>query len=172
MNKQDKVYEVDNLKAKIEGAKLIALADYTGITVAQVTQLREKVVADGGELQVVKNRLFTRALRLVGIELKDKDLTGTTMVLFSNLDEIAPLRALSAFAKSATLLPFKLGYMTKQVLSVDELNRYALLPTREQLNGKLVSLLIGPQYRLVYGLKYNLNRLVLVLNAVKNTKSN
>ena len=172
MNRSDKVFEVENLKAKIQGAKLVALTDYTGISVAQITQLRDKVAQAGGELQVVKNRLFTRALRAIGIELKDKDLSGATMVLFSNQDEISPLKALSAFAKSVSLLPFKLGYLANKALTSAELDRFALLPTRDQLNAKLLGLLVGPQYRLVYGLKYNLNKLAYILNAVKSKKEN
>jgi len=72
--------------------------------------------------------------------------------------------------KTLNLLQLKLGFMAGAVLSAEELNRFASLPTKKELQAQLVGLLIGPPRRLVYSLNWNLQRLVLVLDQVKNKK--
>jgi len=170
MKKSEKVFEVENLTAKIKGAKSVSLADYRGITMAQISTLRDKVKDAGGEVQVVKNTLFTRALKDAGIKELDTPLTGPTLALFANDDEIAPLKALAAFGKQANLLALKLGFMADKILSSEELTRLALLPTKPELQAKLVGLLASQPQRLVFSLNWNLQKLVLVLNGVKNKK--
>ncbi|RJR25523.1 50S ribosomal protein L10 [Candidatus Microgenomates bacterium] len=170
MKKQDKFFEVDNLNAKIKDAKSVALVDYRGITVSQATALREKVKEAGGELQVVKNNLFFRALRQNDYEVEKEKLEGPSLALFANADEITPLKALVSFAKTSGLLPFKIGFMEGRVLSEAELNRFANLPSKQELQAKLVGMLASQPGRLVYALNYNLQRLALVLNAVKEKK--
>lgn len=168
MKRSEKVFEVENLAAKIKEAKSVALADYRGITVAQITALRDKVRTVGGELQVVKNTLFTRALKDAGVKELDTPLTGPTLVLFANDDEIAPLKALAVFGKQANLLALKLGFMAEKTFSGEELNRLASLPTKLELQANLVGLLSSPPRRLVYSLNWNLQKLVLVINGIKN----
>lgn len=170
MKKSEKVFEVENLAAKIKEAKSVTLADYRGITVAQITALRDKVRAIGGELQVVKNTLFTRALKEAGVKDPSSPLTGPTLVLFANDDEIAPLKTLAVFGKQANLLALKLGFMADKILSGEELNRLASLPTKLELQAKLVGMLASQPSRLVYSLNWNLQKLVLVINGIKNKK--
>lgn len=170
MNKQDKYYEVDNLSAKIKDAKSVALVDYRGITVSQATELRNKVKDAGGELQVVKNNLFFRALRQNDYKIEKEKLEGPSLALFANADEISPLKALVTFAKALGLLPFKIGFMEGKVLSNEELGRFANLPGKELLRAKLVGMLASQPSRLIYALNYNLQKLALLLNAVKEKK--
>lgn len=170
MKKQDKYFEVDNLTAKIKDAKSIALVDYRGITVSQATQLRNKVREAGGELQVVKNNLFFRALRQNDYKVEKEKLEGPSLALFANTDEIIPLKALVTFAKVSGLLPFKVGFMEGKILSGNELDRFASLPGKLELQAKLVGMLASQPSRLVYALNYNLQKLVLVLSAAKTKK--
>lgn len=171
MKKSEKVFEVENLKAKIKEAKSVAAVDYKGITVAQVTQLREKIKSVGGELQVAKNSLFLRALRDMGIKKIDEKLfTGPSLFLFSNSDEVTPLKQLVTFGKQANLLPLKMGLIGQTIFTGDDLNKIANLPPKIELQAKLVGMMISPLNRLVYGLNYNLQKFVIVLNEVKNKK--
>jgi len=170
MKKSEKVFEVQNLSAKIKGARAVALADFRGLTVAQMTQLRDKIKQSGGELQVVKNTLLRRALRENNYPVGKEELQGTTLALFANADELSPLKALSAFGKTLSLLPFKLGFMAGQVLPAEELSRFASLPAKLELQGKLVGILANQTHRLVYCLNWNLQKLVIALNRVKNKK--
>ncbi len=171
MKKQDKIFEVENLTAKIKEAKSVALVDYRGIKANQVNQLRDKVREAGGELQVAKNNLLFRALKENQYPVeKGKFTTGPTLTLFANADEIAPLKALVEFGKALSLLPLKIGFMAGQVLTAEDLNRFAALPGKKELQAKLVGMLASQPSRLVYALNWNLQRLVLALNAVKAKK--
>jgi len=171
MKKQDKIFEVENLNAKIKAAKTVALIDYRGIKVNQINQLREKVRQAGGELQVTKNNLLYRALKENSYPVKKGEYTtGPTLALFSNADEITPLKALVEFGKGLSLLPLKIGFMAEKILSGEELTRFAALPGKKELQAKLVGILIGQPQKLVYALNWNIQKLVLVLNAVKTQK--
>lgn len=171
MKKQDKIFEVQNLKAKVKKAKALAVADYRGITVAQMDQLRRKVKETGGELQVVKNNLFYRALRESDCIIEKNLLDGPSLVLFANEDEISPLKALVAFGKNLNLLSLKIGFMAKQFYSAEELTKIANLPGKKELQAKLVGLLANQPQRLVYSLNYNLQKLVLLLSEINKNKT-
>lgn len=171
MNKQSKIFEVENVSAKIKEAKAVALADFRGLTVAQMTQLREKIKDAGGQLQVVKNTLLARALKQNCYDIEKTDLQGTNITLFANADEAAPLKTLAAFAKTVSLLPFKIGFMAGKILSAEELTLFASLPTKIDLQAKLVGMLASQPSQLVYCLNWNLQKLVIVLNQVKTKKA-
>lgn len=170
MKKQDKIFEVQNLAAKIKDAKTVALVDYRGISASQATELRHKVRESGGDIQVVKNRLFLRALRENSYRVPEKELEGPTLVIFANQDEISPLKTLVDFTKGAEILRLKIGFMAGRILSGEELKRFATLPGKEQLQAQLVGMLAGQPSRLVYALNYNLQKLAIALNAVKAKK--
>jgi len=168
MKKQDKIFEVQNLAAKIKEAKTVALVDYRGVSANQATELRHKVRETGGDVQVVKNRLFLRALRENSYrQVTEKELEGPTLAIFANQDEITPLKTLVDFAKGAEILGFKIGFMAGRILSGGELKRFAGLPGKEQLQAQLVSLLGSQPSRLTYALNSNLQKLALTLNEIK-----
>lgn len=168
MKKQDKIFEVQNLAAKIKDAKNVALVDYRGISANQATELRQKVRETGGDIQVVKNRLFLRALRENSYpQVPEKELEGPTLAVFANQDEIRPLKTLVDFTKGAEILAFKIGFMAGRILSGSELKRFANLPGKDQLRAQLVGMLGSQPHRLVYALNYNLQKLALILDEIK-----
>lgn len=170
MNKQDKIFEVQNLTAKIKNAKAIAFTDFGKLTVAQINQLREKVKEAGGELQVVKNNLVYRALRDNNYKVDKSKFDGQNLAVFANTDEVGPLKALVTLGKTFSALPLKIGFMNGQIFTPEELSRFAALPSKIQLQAKLVGMLASPTVRLVRSLNWNLQKLVLVLEAVKSKK--
>ncbi len=171
MTKQDKIFAVEDITAKIKDARAVALADYRGITVSQATQLRDKIKSSGGRLQVIKNTLFLRALRNNNYKIEREKLDGPTIVLFANDDEVSPIKALATFAKTSEgLLPWKIGFMDGKILSAEELGKLANISSKVDLQAKLVRLLFSQPTRLVRCLNHNTQKLVLVLNAVKSKK--
>lgn len=168
MLKQDKIFAVEDITTKIKDAKAVALADFRGITVSQATKLRDKIKTSGGKLQVIKNTLFLRALRNNNYKIEREKLDGPTIVLFANADEVTPIRTLALFAKATEgLLPWKIGFMDGKILSAEELGKFASISSRVDLQAKLVGLLFSQPSRLAYALNYNLQKLVLVLNAIR-----
>jgi len=171
MKKQEKIFEVENLTAKVKEAKSVVVADYRGIKVSQMNQLRDKVREIGGELQVVKNNLFYRALDQNNYEIEKTKLDGPSLALFANGDEVSPLKALATFGKTLSLLPFKIGFIAGKVYFAEELNKIATIPAKIDLQAKLVGLLALQPTRLAYSLNFNLQKLVIALNQVKNKKN-
>lgn len=170
MVKQNKILEVQNIIAQVKDAKSVTLADFRGLTMAQLNQLREKAKEAGADLQVIKNTFLLRALRSNNYKIEKDKLTGQSIVLFANQDEIAPLKVLASFAKTSSLLPFKIGFMNGTIYNADELNKLSTLPPKIELQAKLVGLLASQPSRLVYSLNWNLQKLVMVINGIKNKK--
>jgi large subunit ribosomal protein L10 len=179
MKKQEKIFEVENLTQKIKDAKSVVLIDYRGLKANQTVTLRSQTKKAGDELQVAKNTLLARALvkaKLLPESKKGEDqvlkLEGPTLILFAKADEIASLKYLVTFSKANDLLTIKAGFLEGKILSKEELLKLAALPTKDQLKATLVGLLAQPPQRLVYGLNYNLQKLVILLSQVKNKKEN
>ena len=159
------------LQEKLRQAKATVLADYRGLTVDQLTELRQKVREAGGELMVAKNTLLRLALQSQSLPTPDDQLTGPTIVLFAYEDEIAPLKALSDFAKQYDLPKLKAGLLYNELLTTDRLNQLAKLPGKKELLARFTRLVNAPRVNLVFALRANLQNLVLVLKALQEKKA-
>lgn len=170
MATQRKIDAVANLTDKLSKAKVVVLADYRGLKHKQLEELRKVLKKDKGELVVAKNRLVKRALGDKAASF-DASLTESTAVLFSYEDEVAPLKDLLKFFKTAGVGKTKGGLMGTVVMADADLSRLATLPTREVLLGTLVRQLNAPIQGLHHALQWNLSKLVWALDAVKNKKT-
>jgi len=170
MATQRKIDAVNSLTEKLGKAKVAVLADYRGLKHKQLEELRRALKKTDGEFVVAKNRLILRSLGDKAESLKDK-LTESTAVLFAYADEVAPLKEMLKFFKSAGIGKTKAGLLGNTVLSEADLTKFATLPSREVLLGKLVGQLNAPIQGLHYALSWNINKLVWALNAVKTKKS-
>lgn len=170
MPTQQKIDQVAEVTQKLTEAKAAALIQYQGLNAADVTSLRDNVKAKGGNIEVIKNSLITRALDNMGIKLPE-DLQGPTAIAFCNADEIAPLKEIDAVNKAKEVTFFKYGVYDKKLLSVDDLKRFLTLPSKSALIARFVGGLANPLQRLVYGLKFNQTKLALVLKAIEAQKA-
>lgn len=170
MATQKKIDTVTNLTEKFSRAKTVVLADYRGLKHKQLEELRRALKKDQGELVVAKNRLVKRALgdKAGGVE---SALTEATAILFSYADEVAPLKSLLKFFKTAGVGKTKIGLMGNTVMTEADLSKLASLPTREVLLGTLVRQLNAPIQGLHHALQWNINKLVWALDAVKSKKN-
>lgn len=170
MPTQRKIDAVNNLTDKMAKAKIMVLADYRGLKHKQMEELRKVLKKDDGELIVAKNRLVKRALgdKATAVEAS---LTESTAVLFSYKDEVAPLKALLKYFKTAGIGKTKAGLMGDAVMNEAELTKLASLPSREVLLGSLVRQLNAPIQGLHYALQWNINKFVWALSAVKGKKT-
>ncbi|MFH1601508.1 MAG: 50S ribosomal protein L10 [Candidatus Shapirobacteria bacterium] len=169
MVNQAKIYEVENLKALIEGSKSSALIDYQGLSAEQVRALRIAIGENGGIMLVAKNTLIMFALKALGIELSEK-LTGPTALVVANEDEIAPLKQIEETRKQYEKPEFKLGVFQGKLLTLTELEKLISLPGKEVLLSRFVGGLANPLSRLAYSLNYNQQKLLLVLKALEKDK--
>jgi len=128
---EQKQVVIDEIKAKFENAKSVVLFDPRGLKVSEVTELRRALRESGSDYKVYKNTLAKRALIESGLEL-DSYLEGPTAISFSS-DELAPVKIVSEFAKKHENLELKAGVVEGKVATLEELNSYAAIPSREGL---------------------------------------
>ena len=167
MPTSEKVDKVEELTAALSNAKAIYLADFTGLDVAKVTGLRNKLRDAEVGYQVVKNRLAKRAAAKAGISGLDEHLIGPTAIAFTNEDPIAPAKILQDFADEDDAFSIKLGFMDGQVLSPEEIKALSKLPSREELLSKVLGSVQSPMYGLAGVLNGLLRNLVGVIGAIE-----
>jgi len=170
MNRTEKQSMVKDLTEKIQKTKSFLLADYCGLTVEQMTDLRRKLHASKSKVRVIKNRLFKRALKELSIEGLDAHLKGPVAVASSDEDAIMPAKVMVGFAKENEKLKLRAGYMEKQVLTVKMIEALASLPSKEVLLAKLLATMNAPATNLVGVLSAVPRKLVNVINAIKEKK--
>ena len=171
MVNQNKQYAVEDMAKRIADAKAFYLTDYRGLSVNQMVELRQKVRENGGELQVIKNRLFLRALKKSpNYQEAELELTGPTAALWANEDELSPLKTLTAYAKQAGLPQLKVGFFDQKVLSNTEVEQLSKIPGKNELLAQLVGTLAGPLFRLARALNWNQTKLVYALKSVAKNK--
>jgi len=169
MTPQVKIEKVQDLTEKLNRAKAVVLTDYRGLTVAQISELRSKIEAAGAEYEVTKNTLLSRSTGVK--EVPTEALEGPTATLFAFEDEVAPLKALADFIKANSLPAIKIGFIGNTLLSPDQVNELAKLPSRDVLIGKLLGMLQSNQSRLVSVLSGNIRKLVYVLDSISKAKT-
>ena len=163
----EKVDKIEELTAALSNAKVIYLADFTGLDVAKVTGLRNKLRNSEVSYQVVKNRLAKRAAAEAGISGLDEHLVGPTAIAFTSEDPIAPAKILQDFADEDDTFSIKSGFMDGQILSPNEIEALSKLPSREELLGKVLGSVQSPMYGLAGVLSGLLRNLVGVIGAIE-----
>lgn len=140
---------VAELTEKLKSAACGVLVDYRGITVADDTALRKELRENGVEYLVVKNTLLKRAAEAAGIEGLEPALSGTTAIALSKDDIVVAPKILNKKAEdSKGTFSIKLGFVDGKVISKEEVEVYAKLPSKETLLSQLVFMLQSPMQRL------------------------
>ena len=136
---------VEELTSKIQGATSVVFVNYSGITVAQDTELRRQFREANVEYTVVKNTLTRLATHKAGYAEFDELLNGTTSMACTTGDPIAPARIVSEFAKkNKDVLQIKGGFVEGKVLSVDELKSFGELPSKDALIAQVLGTFLAP----------------------------
>jgi large subunit ribosomal protein L10 len=146
------------------------LLGYQGITVPQVTELRNRVRQSGGEYVVVKNTLALRAIDSQALAQLKEHFTGPTAVVFSLTDPVAVAKALTDYAKDVPAIKLKAGLVEGRAIAADQIKDIAALPSREQLIAKLLFLLQSPITRFARVLAAVPQSFVMVLDQVRKQK--
>jgi large subunit ribosomal protein L10 len=141
---QEKEQVVAEVAAKLRDSASTIVADYRGLNVHQVTQLRKNLREAGVEFQVLKNTLVRRATARAELTDLDSVLSGPTAVAFSKTDVVAAAKVLSEFAKKNDALKVKGGIVEGRYIDADQVKDLANLPSREGLLSMLLSVLQAP----------------------------
>jgi len=137
---------VSELQEMLSDAQLVVVTNQSGLTVAEVTDLRRKMRAAGAGFKVAKNRLAQLALKGTKYENLDKLLKGPTGIAFST-DPIAAAKVAVTYANSNDKLTIIGGSMGTEVLDPSRVKALATLPSLDELRSKLIALLQTPATR-------------------------
>ncbi|NEW09674.1 50S ribosomal protein L10 [Paenibacillus sp. SYP-B3998] len=140
----EKELAVAEVTEKFKASASTIIADYRGLNVAQVTQLRKTLREAGIEFVVLKNSLARRASANAELSALDEYLTGPTAIAFSKDDLVAPAKILTEFAKKNEQLSVKGGVVEGRVVGYDQIKALAELPSRDGLLSMLLSVLQAP----------------------------
>jgi large subunit ribosomal protein L10 len=167
----EKIKVVEEYTEKFKNAKSVFLADYTGMDVATVTEIRRRCREANVEYRVLKNRLAKRALNAAGVDALDYHLKGVTTFVIGYEDPVTPAKVIKEFNKSKELLKLKVVYFEGRLFDAGQASALANLPTREALMSKVLGLFQAPMTKFAGTLKAPMQNLVGVLNSLKESKS-
>ena len=143
-NFENKKVVVEEIKNYAKDAKAIVLVDYRGLTVEQVTELRNNFRQAGAVYKVYKNRLMKRAFDELGIKFGDTDLEGTTAVAFSSTDAVVPAKIAVDGASKYKVLKVKAGYIDGTYQNAAGVEAVSRIPSKDVLVAQLLGLLTSP----------------------------
>jgi large subunit ribosomal protein L10 len=171
LNLEDKKVLVAEVTEVAKTALSVVAAEYRGLTVTQMTDLRAKARAQGVYMRVVKNTLARKALAGTAFEPIGPKLKGPLVLAFSKDDPGAAARVVKAFAKDNEKLVATLVSLGGDVLSGKDLERVANLPTRAQALSQLLGVLKAPIQKFVSTLAAPNQKLVRTIAAVRDAKA-
>jgi large subunit ribosomal protein L10 len=139
-----KVAKVAEIKERLGAASSVVLADYRGLSVKDMQQLRRDLTAAGCEITIYKNRLTKIALADMDIAELDEFLIGPTAFAMTNGDPVALAKALIDFSKEHDALEVKVAYVDEALISAEDIKVLAALPSRDELIAKLMGTMLNP----------------------------
>ncbi len=170
LNLEQKKTVVAEVNEAASGALSAIAAEYRGLSVGDMTQLRAEAREKGVYLRVVKNTLARRALEGTEFECMRDGLVGPLMLAFSQEDPGAAARLIGDFAKENEQLVVKLVSVGGQLYEPTELKRLASLPTMEQAIGMLMGVMKAPVEKFVRTLAEPHAKLVRTIAAIRDQK--
>ncbi len=170
MKKDQKVQIVEEYVGIFEKPG-IYLMDFTGLNVAEITDLRRKLRESSVSMRVVKNTLAKRALKQLGNDSLDKYLVGPIGVAYSAEDAAAPAKILLDFRKNHDKMTIKIGYVDGRVVDEKAIDAISKLPSKLELQAKLAYVLNAPIVKLARTLNAAPVKLALTIKALEEKKS-
>ena len=169
LNLEQKQAVVAEVAARLAAAQAVIVAEYRGLDVERVTQLRARARKSGLYLRVLKNTLARRAVRGTPFEKLTDQLSGPLMYGIAQ-DPVAGAKVLSEFARDNELFVIRGGAMPNTMMSAKDVKALALLPSRDELLAKLLGTMQAPMTKLVRTLNEVPGKFVRALAAVRNAK--
>ena len=166
---EEKQAVVSEVAKQLGGAQAVIVAEYRGLDVGAVTDLRVKARKSGMYLRVLKNTLARRAVKGTPFEKLSDQMAGPLMYGIAQ-DPVAGAKVLAAFAKDNELFVIKGGAMANNLMSAKDVKTLATMPSREELLAKLVGTMQAPIAKFVRTLNEVPGKLVRTVAAVRDSK--
>ncbi len=170
MNREQKSENVAAVKGKFDAAKMAILTEYRGLTVGQMAELRREMYGADGEYKVIKNTLVRIAMKDGEFAVLEPLLKGPNGWVFSYQDPVSLSKALVKFSEHHGMLKIKGGVLEGEFLEPEKVKDLAKMPSREQLQAKLLALMQAPATQLVRLIQEPGARVVRLLDTVRKSK--
>ena len=167
MLRAEKEKIVEELAEKFQRAQGVYLADFAGLDVASITELRRKLRSASVEFLVVKNTLARLAVDQAGVPELKNFLEGPTSLAFGYDDPVVPVRVLADFAKKHERPKIRSGLLEGKVLTAEQIAGVASLPSREELLTKIATLARSPLAGFMSRCQGFLQKLVATVDALR-----
>jgi large subunit ribosomal protein L10 len=168
---KDKEAIVSELSEVVKTSVSAIAADYRGLTVSELTELRSKARSNSIHMQVVRNTLARRAVADTDYACLDKALVGPLVLLFSKEEPGAAAKLLRDFAKEHENVEVKAIAMGGELFGPESLQAIASLPSKEEAIAQLLSVMMGPATKLVRTMSETYAQAVRVVSAVGDQKA-
>lgn len=170
VTKEKKSRQVAELSDKFSRSEAIVITDYKGLTVAEISDLRNSLKTVNGEYKVVKNTLALRASNGTPAEKTGEFFVGTTAVAFSYGDSIAMVKKLLEFADKNEKLKIKSAVFEGSLINQQDLKALSKLPPRNVLLSILAGTINAPVGNLASAFSAPITKFMYLLEALKNKK--
>ena len=167
---EEKMAVVAEVSEVAKGAFSAVAAEYSGVTVEEMTDLRVKARQDNVYLRVVKNTLARRALENTDFECMSERLTGPLILAFSQEDPGAAARVAKDFAKENDKFEVTMLSVGGELLEPSDIDKLAKLPTRDQAISMLMAVMLAPTEKFVRTLNAVPTKLVRTVAAISDQK--
>lgn len=139
----NKKSEVNAVVEQMKSSSSLVFVDYLGLTVAEVSELRNQLHAENCQMKVIKNNILRRAAKEAGYDVPAENFIGPSAAIFSK-DEVAAARITYNFVKGHKNISVKGGIVDHKPMSADELKVLATLPNKEGMISMLLSVMQAP----------------------------
>ena len=146
MKKEDKERVVGELTERLKASETMLVADYRGLTMPQIDELRSKLLESGARFTVVKNTLTRRAAEAAGADALLALLEGPSAIAFleADGDMVAAAKALADMARDSKVLAIRGGVMQGRSVTAEEVETLAKLPPIDVLRGQVLGAIVAP----------------------------
>ncbi len=167
MLKAEKQNFVKEFNSVLKDKNFLVVAHYKGLTVSEISDLRNQIREKNAVFKVAKNTLARRAIKETNFEKLDKFFVGPTSVAFSD-DPVGTSKVMINYSKENENLKVIGGVMGDKELTIDEIKKLASLPSMDALRSQILGLLASVQTRIVYSLKDSQSKVVRVISNKPN----
>ena len=149
ISKQQKEELIGQYKKWVDESDGLVLTHYHNLSVKDISALRREIRESGGEFHIIKNTLAKRAFEESGREWKEGVFSGPTALGISYENPSGLAKALKSFAKEHGTIEIKSGYLAERLVSAEEINALADLPSMPEMRAMLLSTIAAPASKLV-----------------------
>jgi len=171
--KKEKIDEVNELREIFKSDCGLIFTDHSGLKAEDAVRVRDRLIEINSYLKIIKNTLALIAAEDVFKDINIKEiLKGPTSIVVSSKDIISTAKVISDFSEELDALKIKAGILENKLLSSEEMEKLAKLPSRELLLASLMISIKSPIVKLINILDSLTRGLVLVLDAIREKKKN